>query len=87
MNNFHSRSHSSRTARRIDARLALCLLILSLVLAAGDWMPPAHTAGSQRGSRAADLESFEHVWKTIRDKHWDPALGGLDWQAVYREFR
>jgi len=76
-----------RAARRILLRLALCPLALSLGSAAGDGLPSAHTAGSQRGSRAADLESFEHIWKTVRDKHWDPGLGGLDWQAVHREFR
>lgn len=34
-----------------------------------------------------NIESFEYVWKTIRDKHWDPQLGGVDWQAVHDEFR
>ena len=34
-----------------------------------------------------NLESFEHVWTTVRDKHWDPKLGGLDWQAVHDELR
>lgn len=33
------------------------------------------------------LESFEVVWTTVRDKHWDPQLGGLDWQAVHDELR
>ena len=37
--------------------------------------------------RERNLESFEHVWKTIRDKHYDPKLGGLDWQAVHDELR
>src|SRR5262245_807997 len=37
--------------------------------------------------RQRNLESFEFVWQTIRDKHWDPKLGGLDWQAVHDEFR
>jgi len=37
--------------------------------------------------RQRNLESFEHVWKTVRDKHWDPKLNGLDWQAVHDEFR
>ncbi len=36
---------------------------------------------------ALNLESFEYVWSTIRDKHWDPDLGGLDWQAVHDELR
>lgn len=34
-----------------------------------------------------NLESFEKVWKTIKENHWDPKLGGLDWQAIYKEFR
>lgn len=34
-----------------------------------------------------NVESFEHVWKTIRDQHFDPTLGGLDWQAVHDELR
>lgn len=37
--------------------------------------------------RERQLESFEVVWQTIRDKHWDPKLGGLDWQKVHDEFR
>ena len=34
-----------------------------------------------------DLDSFEHVWTTIRDKHWEKKPGGLDWQAIHEEFR
>ena len=37
--------------------------------------------------RSVHLESFEHVWKTVRDKHWDPRPGGLDWQKVHDELR
>lgn len=29
-----------------------------------------------------NVESFDMVWETIRDKHWDPELGGLDWTAA-----
>src|SRR5438093_5435258 len=34
-----------------------------------------------------DLDSFEQVWTTIRDKHWEKMPGGLDWQAIHDEFR
>jgi len=37
--------------------------------------------------RRLELESFDHVWSTVRDKHFDPALGGLDWDAVRAELR
>jgi carboxyl-terminal processing protease len=38
-------------------------------------------------ARQADIDSFEYVWKAVRDNHWDPKLGGLDWQAVHDELR
>lgn len=37
--------------------------------------------------RQVQLASFEKVWTTIRDKHFDPTLGGLDWQKVHDELR
>src|SRR5258708_2652580 len=37
--------------------------------------------------RRLNLDSFEYVWATIRDKHWDPKIGGVDWQAAHDELR
>jgi carboxyl-terminal processing protease len=37
--------------------------------------------------RRLDLESFDYVWATVRDKHFDPSLGGLDWNAIRAELR
>jgi carboxyl-terminal processing protease len=37
--------------------------------------------------RSANIQAFEKVWTTVRDKHWDPKLGGLNWQAVHDELR
>jgi carboxyl-terminal processing protease len=34
-----------------------------------------------------NIASFEKIWTTIRDKHWEKNPGGLDWQAVHAEFR
>jgi carboxyl-terminal processing protease len=42
--------------------------------------PPVTTA-------QLNLASFEKIWTTIRDKHWEQNPGGLDWQAVHAEFR
>jgi len=49
-------------------------------------MAPAQTALTP-AQRQLNIDSFEQVWQTIRDKHWDPKLGGLDWQAVHDELR
>ena len=32
--------------------------------------------------RQKNLESFDLVWTTIRDSHYDPKLGGVNWQQV-----
>lgn len=34
-----------------------------------------------------NIASFEKVWTTIRDKHWEKNPGGLDWNAIHQEFR
>jgi carboxyl-terminal processing protease len=34
-----------------------------------------------------NLDSFEYVWRTIRDKHWQKDPAGLNWQAVHDELR
>ena len=34
-----------------------------------------------------NLESFDKVWSSIKETHWDPELGGLDWDACREEFR
>jgi carboxyl-terminal processing protease len=36
--------------------------------------------------KAKNVESFDVLWKTIRDTHYDPTLGGVDWQKVREEF-
>jgi carboxyl-terminal processing protease len=47
----------------------------------------AESAPLTRDQRKLNIDSFEYVWKTVRDKHWDPKLGGLNWQAVHDELR
>jgi carboxyl-terminal processing protease len=37
--------------------------------------------------RQQNLSSFDYVWNTVRNKHWDQTLGGLDWDKVRRELR
>ncbi len=45
------------------------------------------TAQLTTQQKQANLTSFETVWSTIRDKHWEQNPGGLDWQAIHEEFR
>ena len=34
-----------------------------------------------------NVESFDVVWSTIRDRHWEADMGGRDWDAVRDELR
>jgi carboxyl-terminal processing protease len=33
-----------------------------------------------------NIASFEKIWTTIRDTHWEKKPGGLDWQAIHQEY-
>jgi len=50
------------------------------------WLVSAERPLSE-AERQSNIDSFEYVWKTVRDKHWDPKLNGVDWQAVHDELR
>ncbi len=32
------------------------------------------------------MESFERVWTTVNEKHYDPTFGGVDWNAVREKY-
>lgn len=60
----------------------------ALVVAAFAWVSAAAGLSSLTPEqRRLNLDSFEQVWSTVRDKHWDAQLGGLNWQAVHDELR
>jgi carboxyl-terminal processing protease len=65
----------------MQLRFAALALLLS-----GALPTPAQPALTP-AERQLNIDSFEMVWQTVRDKHWDPKLGGLDWQAIHDELR
>jgi carboxyl-terminal processing protease len=56
-------------------RLAACFVVAALGFA----LTPEE--------RQLNIDSFEQVWRTVRDKHWQLKPAGLDWQAVHDELR
>ncbi len=60
-------------------RLGALGFLLSFVAAAADKYVLTN------GERQLNVNSFEYVWQTVRDKHWDPKMGGVNWQAVHDE--
>jgi carboxyl-terminal processing protease len=67
--------------------------LLSAVFGAAASLACAQTATSAAPSqltqkqRQLNIDSFEYVWTTVRDKHWEAKPAGLDWQAVHDELR
>lgn len=79
-----------RSDRRssLAAGVAATLAALSALAPAGCTSGDAHReARLTPEERARHVESFDVVWTTIRDKHWDPTLGGIDWPATRDELR
>lgn len=71
---------------------AVLFLLLCLGIAAQNPRPPESAAGGVRsgvvGPVATDLreETFDIVWRTVKEKHFDPTLGGLDWNKVREQY-
>jgi len=36
---------------------------------------------------AENLESFDLVWQTVNENHFDPTFGGIDWKAMFDRYR
>jgi carboxyl-terminal processing protease len=48
---------------------------------------PVTTSDGRRDQQTAQRrEILDAVWRTVRDRHYDPNLGGLNWDAVRRRY-
>jgi carboxyl-terminal processing protease len=48
--------------------------------------PPAPSTTKAERDAARRAETFEIVWRTVKENHFDPSFGGVDWDAVHVEF-
>ena len=72
---------------KLPALLAAALLFVAApAFAAEPASAPAATQSLDEVKRL-NLESFDVVWQTVRDQHFDPKLNGVDWDAARAEYR
>jgi carboxyl-terminal processing protease len=43
--------------------------------------------GLTAAQRDLNIASFDHVWETVRDRHFDADFNGVDWDAMRAEYR
>ena len=68
-------------------RPIVIVLFVLFLLAAHLPAPAGDVEALSVEQRRLNVESFDYVWTTIHDKHWEEQPGGLDWQAVRDELR
>jgi carboxyl-terminal processing protease len=34
-----------------------------------------------------NIHSFETVWQTVNQTHYDPTFGGVDWEAAHERYK
>ena len=75
---------NSAPSRRHFLRLTSMAAASALAPAWAEQLEPADLATSQPVS--ARIATFEEVWRTVRDRFYDPHLHGLDWSAVRERY-
>jgi carboxyl-terminal processing protease len=73
--------------RYVGCVVVLCVAALAGCASSGRDRPATERQVLSEAQRVLAVESFEKVWTTIRDKHWDPEMGGIDWEGVRNELR
>ncbi len=76
-----------RRRPRADLRRAAGVITVLAALAAPVMAEPAASQPPSAERTAVNLATFDRTWSLIADTHWDPTLGGLDWNAVRDELR
>jgi carboxyl-terminal processing protease len=67
-------------------KISLALIFLTLIAFGPTWGQTAPVAAVSATAADVRRETFEQVWRTVRDKHFDPTLGGLDWNKVHEKY-
>ncbi len=71
---------------------AWLVLVVTLSIGSAWAQQPARSevivGAAPSGGKAGEirLQTFDIVWRTVKEKHFDPALGGVDWDKVREQY-
>jgi carboxyl-terminal processing protease len=76
--------------RKFVLILLLCLSLNPLAWAQNNLSvqpsPAAITTDETRGASDLRHQTFDVVWRTVKEKHFDPTLGGVNWDKVREKY-
>jgi len=67
--------------------LACVVSFLFLQLCCDAKVDPNEHSDSEKAESDIFLASFDTVWQTVHENHYDPTFGGVDWNEVYKRYR
>ena len=62
-------------------------LFLFLQLCCDAEVDPNANSVSEKSEGDIFVASFDTVWQTVNENHYDPAFGGIDWNEIYDRYR
>jgi carboxyl-terminal processing protease len=65
---------------------SLSLLLLLAALSIGARAQVAGGVAERAGATDLRQETFDIVWRTVKEKHFDPTFGGVDWDKVREKY-
>jgi len=67
--------------------LTCAISFLSLQLCCNGEDNPNPNSVSERPGSNVFIASFDTVWQTVNENHYDPTFGGVDWNEIYERYR
>jgi carboxyl-terminal processing protease len=67
---------------------SILIVVVCVALGLHAFAQEAAKASNNPTADAADVrrQSFDIVWRTVKEKHFDPTFGGVDWDAARRKY-
>jgi carboxyl-terminal processing protease len=79
---FHFKGES--LVKRVFLLVALSAILLTSAAAQSGQSPQPAPAAPDRAE--ARRQAFDIVWRTVKEKHYDPTFGGVDWDKVREQY-
>ncbi len=73
--------------KKLASILLLLLLLACPVAAQRPAEPVIGAVSSAETPGELRMKTFDIVWRTVKEKHFDPTLGGVDWEKVRERYQ